>query len=158
MTDTPGGKTVADKAAVDKPAVDKPVSKAAIGNPTDADAGNTAVTSVPAEAPHDRVQMLSLHADGTPNQLNPEIIGDKDAALKGARTQFAEQAVSAADVATGEPSNVTLIGQADGTSKAVPATRDAVGGGAVELASVREEAQAAGVAAADAAIDRLHRG
>lgn len=46
---------------------------------------------------HDRVVMLSLRADGTPDQINPEIIGDKALAVEAAKRQFAEQAVSAAD-------------------------------------------------------------
>lgn len=48
---------------------------------------------------HDRVVMLSLKADGTPDQVDPEIIGDKEVALKATKRQFAEQAVSAADEA-----------------------------------------------------------
>lgn len=59
-------------------------------------AGNTAV---PHEGDHDRVAMLSLHADGTPDQHNPEIVGDKDFALAATKRQYAEQAVSAVDVA-----------------------------------------------------------
>jgi hypothetical protein len=54
---------------------------------------------VPNHGDHDRVQMLSLKADGTPDQHNPEIIGDKDVAVTAAKEQFAQQAVSAADVA-----------------------------------------------------------
>lgn len=57
--------------------------------------GNTAV---PSGGDHDRVQMLSLSKDGTPDQHNPEIIGDKDVAIAAAKQQFAEQAVSAVDV------------------------------------------------------------
>ncbi len=53
---------------------------------------------VEAHGAHDRVQMLSLKADGTPDQLNPEIIGDKEFALAATKRQFAEQAVSAVDV------------------------------------------------------------
>jgi hypothetical protein len=56
--------------------------------------GNTAV---PHEGDHDRVQMLSLRADGTPDQHNPEIIGDKETAIAAAKEQFKQQAVSAAD-------------------------------------------------------------
>jgi hypothetical protein len=58
-------------------------------------------TNTPAKsnAPHDRVVMLSLHPDGTPAQLNPEIIGDEDATLHAAKVQFREQAVSAVDEA-----------------------------------------------------------
>lgn len=56
-------------------------------------------TAVPHQGDHDRVQMLSLKADGTPDQHNPEIIGDKDAAIAATKEQFKQQAVSAADVA-----------------------------------------------------------
>jgi hypothetical protein len=52
-----------------------------------------------AEGAHDRVAMLSLKADGTPDQYAPEIIGDKDFAVASAKRQFAEQAVSAVDQA-----------------------------------------------------------
>lgn len=55
-------------------------------------------TAVPGSGDHDRVQMLSLRADGTPDQNNPEIIGDKEVALEAAKEQFRQQAVSAADV------------------------------------------------------------
>ncbi len=54
---------------------------------------------VPHQGDHDRVQMLSLKADGTPDQHNPEIIGDKETAIAAAKEQFKQQAVSAADVA-----------------------------------------------------------
>lgn len=54
---------------------------------------------VPTHGDHDRVQMLSLKADGTADQHNPEIIGDKEFAVAAAKRQFAEQAVSAVDVA-----------------------------------------------------------
>lgn len=46
---------------------------------------------------HDRVVMLSLRADGTPDQYDPEIIGDKDTAIEAAKRQFAEVAVAAVD-------------------------------------------------------------
>ncbi|MFG3702386.1 hypothetical protein ACLMMQ_29970 [Bacillus mobilis] len=59
-------------------------------------AGNTAV---PKHGDHDRVAMLSLRADGSPDQLAPEMIGDKEFAREATRRQFQEQAVSAADVA-----------------------------------------------------------
>ncbi len=65
-------------------------------NKTTGGAGNTAV---PSHGDHDRVAMLSLKADGTPDQHNPEIIGDKDFALEAAKRQFTEQAVSAVDQA-----------------------------------------------------------
>ena len=52
---------------------------------------------LPEEGDHDRVVMLSLRVDGSPDQHNPEVIGDKDAAVAAAREQFAQQAVSAAE-------------------------------------------------------------
>ena len=55
--------------------------------------GNT----VPNGGDHDRVVMLSLKADGTPDQHNPELIGDKDAALAATKEQFAQQAVAGVD-------------------------------------------------------------
>lgn len=154
MTDTNGGKPAGNtnrEVAAPTAAADK--TSAVIGSGL----GNTAVVTEVDEAPHDRVQMLSLHADGTPDQLSPEIIGPKDAALKGARTQFAEQAVSAVDTAA-EPSRVTLVGQEDGSSKAIPATRDASDAGATELVEVHKAAAAAAEAAAEATVEQLHRG
>lgn len=56
-------------------------------------------TAVPHEGDHDRVAMLSLRVDGSADQHNPEIIGDKEFAVEAAKRQFAEQAVSAADAA-----------------------------------------------------------
>ena len=57
----------------------------------------SAVNKVDEKGAHDRVAMLSLRADGTPDQTAPEIIGDKDAAIAAAKVQFAQQAVSAVD-------------------------------------------------------------
>ncbi len=59
----------------------------------------TGNTAVPNQGDHDRVAMLSLRADGVPDQHNPELIGGKEFALEATRRQFQEQAVSAADVA-----------------------------------------------------------
>ena len=61
-------------------------------------AGEAGNTAVPNAGDHDRVQMLSLKADGSPDQHNPEMIGDKEFALAASKRQFAEQAVSAVDV------------------------------------------------------------
>jgi hypothetical protein len=117
---------------------------------------------VPQHGDHDRVQMLSLHADGTPDQHNPEIIGDKDAALAAAKRQFAEQAVSAADVeARGVTSGpVTIIGQpGDKPDKVVPATTDATGQDPTvkALTEVHEAAAKAAEAAAEKAVEALSR-
>jgi len=59
---------------------------------------DTPANVVPGHGDHDRVQMLSLHADGTPAQIAPELIGDKDTTLAATKEQFKQQAVSAADV------------------------------------------------------------
>jgi hypothetical protein len=60
-------------------------------------AENQGNTAVPAHGDHDRVAMLSVKADGTLDQNNPEIIGDKEFALKATQEQFRQQAVSAVD-------------------------------------------------------------
>ncbi len=85
----------------------------------DATPTETAVNPVPHSGDHDRVVMLSLKADGTPDQHNPEIIGDPEFAAAAARRQFAEQAVSAVDVAERgvSTSDVTLVGQKGGGVK-----------------------------------------
>lgn len=115
-----------------------------------------AANPVPHQGDHDRVQMLSLKADGTPDQHNPEIIGDKETAEKAAREQFAQQAVSAVDVAT-TPDQVTLVGQKDGSVTAIPATTGQ--DPAIETAQKAHEAAAkASEAAATAAVDALHKG
>src|SRR4051794_3945333 len=56
-----------------------------------------AVNKVDAVGARDRVAMLSLRADGTPDQTAPEFIGDRDAAVAATKVQFSEQAVSAVD-------------------------------------------------------------
>lgn len=58
------------------------------------DKGNTAV---PQHGDRDRVAMLSLKADGTPDQHNPEIVGEREFALEATKEQFKQQAVSAVD-------------------------------------------------------------
>lgn len=55
-------------------------------------------TAVKGTHDHDRVAMLSLKADGSPDQLDPEFVGDEKTALAATEEQFAQQAVSAADV------------------------------------------------------------
>lgn len=113
----------------------------------------------PTVGDHDRVQMLSLRADGTADQLAPEIIGDKDVAVAAATKQFSEQAVSAADVAVRSEvaGPVTLIGQEDGSVEAIPATTDATAA-VDELKVAHEDAASAAAAAAEAAVEKLHRG
>lgn len=75
-----------------------------------AEASNTPskANEVPNQGDHDRVQMLSLKADGTPDQHNPEIIGDEETAVAAAQEQFKQQAVSAADVANAGGGGTTV--------------------------------------------------
>lgn len=106
---------------------------------------------------HDRVQMLSVRADGSLDQHDPEIIGDKEVALAAARRQFGEQAVSAVDVAERgvTAGGGTIVGKpGDEPDEVVPATTDATGATS-ELRKKHEAAQKAGEAAAEAAVKSL---
>lgn len=103
--------------------------------------GNTAV---PAHGDVDRVQMMSLRADGTPDQTPGfEIIGDRETALTQSREQFAQQAVSAVDQrergVSGDGGAVVEDAPQDPTIEALKDQHDA--------------AQDAAVKAADAAVD-----
>lgn len=111
---------------------------------------------VPHEGDHDRVQMLSLRADGTPDQHNPEIIGDKEIALRAAKEQFAQQAVSAVDAAR-VSGPVTLVGQKDGSVKEVPATTGE-DPSIVEAKSEHDKAAKAAESAAEKTVNALHKG
>ncbi len=62
-----------------------------------ADKNEPAAPAPAASMPHDRVTALSLRNDGTPDQNNPELVGDKDAVMAATKQQFAEFAVSAVD-------------------------------------------------------------
>ena len=99
---------------------------------------------LPEGGDHDRVSMLSLRADGTPDQHNPEIIGDKDVAVAAAKEQFAQQAVSAADVAA-----------VDGGSTVEDAPQDpSIAEAEAEHKKVAEAAEKR----AEATVEQLHKG
>jgi len=66
--------------------------------------------------------MLSLKADGTPDQLAPEIIGDKEFAQAATREQFKQQAVSAADSARVTSVPMMTVDDGNGGTKEVPAS------------------------------------
>ena len=102
--------------------------------------GNTAV---PAHGDHDRVVMLSLKADGTPDQHRPEIIGDKEFALEATKRQFAEQAVSAVDTAERGVTAATG-GETVGQDPAIAALKEK-----------HESAEKAAVAAAESTVKAL---
>lgn len=61
-----------------------------------ADTKSTTATPAPV-GDHDRVQMLSVAKDGSLDQHNPELIGDKEAALAATKEQFRTLAVAAVD-------------------------------------------------------------
>jgi hypothetical protein len=70
--------------------------------------------------------MLSLNADGTANQHNPEVIGDKAAALAAAKEQFVQQAVSAVDVEErGAGTGPVELGEQDPSIAALKEKHDA---------------------------------
>ncbi len=93
---------------------------------------------------HDRVVGLSIRKDGTLDQHNPEIIGDKEAALAATREQFAQIAVSAVDAE--KRAELGLAGAEDGdtSDKAIDALR-----------AEHEKAADAGRAKAEALVNAL---
>jgi len=93
----------------------------------------------------DRVAMLSLRSDGTPDQTKPEIIGDKDAALANAKAQFVTQAVSAVDQAE------RGVSATDGVDQSVQDPFIA------DLKDKHEAAAKAAEAAAEKAVGSLHK-
>ena len=100
-------------------------------------------------------RLLTLwRADGTPDQHNPEIIGDKDVAKQAAREQFTQQAVSAADVAeSSEP--VMLVGQEDGSVKEVKVSGAPQDPSIADRQSEHEKVAKSAQSAADKAVDSL---
>jgi hypothetical protein len=135
---------MADDAKQDTKAGTKPAdTKGAEGN-----------TAVPHQGDHDRVQMLSLRADGTPDQHNPEIIGDPEHAKALAREQFAQQAVSAADV-RGHSVPMMTVTNDDGTTEERPASEAPQDPAIQDAVDEHEKVAEAARKAADAAVDAL---
>jgi hypothetical protein len=93
---------------------------------------------------HDKVTMLSLRADGTPDQVNPEFIGDKDAAIAATTEQFKQQAVSAVDVEIRAKNADAEVSDKEDPSIA-------------ELQKAHEGAAKAAESDAKAAVDKLHK-
>lgn len=116
--------------------------------------GNTAV---PKQGDHDRVQMLSLKADGTPDQNNPEIIGDPEAAKAAAREQFKQQAVSAYDQLHAQSVPMMTISNSDGSTEEKPASEAAQDPAIAEAQKEHEKVAEAAEKAADAMVDSLHQ-
>ena len=107
-----------------------------------------AVNKVDEKGAHDRVAMLSLRADGTPDQTAPEIIGDKDAAVAAAKVQFAQQAVSAVDEA--KRPELDLAG--------VPAGEEAEDPSIAELKKAHDAAAKSAESKAESVVSSLHNG
>jgi hypothetical protein len=102
---------------------------------------------VASTVPHDRVVGLSLRNDGTPDQNNPELIGDKDAALEATKRQFAEFAVSAVDAE--KRAEVGLSSTDEGST--ADAKIDA-------LKAEHDKAAAAAEKQAESVVNALHNG
>lgn len=116
--------------------------------------------SLPYQGDHDRIAMLSLNADGTADQHNPEVIIDKDGAVEASQTQFAQQAVSAVDVAkrgvtSGLGVDRVLVGQEDGTTKEVAAADVPQDGSVDELTKAHDAAAKSAQSAAESAVSSL---
>lgn len=109
---------------------------------------------------HDRIAMLSLKADGTADQHNPEVIIDKEEAVAATERQFAQQAVSVVDVeergVTAGAGAVTLVGQEDGSVKEEELRTGDPNGD--ELLKKHQAAEKAGQSAARGVIDKLAKG
>lgn len=111
--------------------------------------GNTAV---PAHGDVDRVQMLSLRADGTPDQSPGVVmIGDEETARAQTREQFAQQAVSATDQQL--RAEQAAAGRT-GTDTPAQDVQDPV---ISELIEAHAEANDAAVKAADSVMDDLFK-
>ena len=93
---------------------------------------------------HDRVTMLSLRADGSPDQTAPEIVGDKAVAEAATKRQFAERAVSAADDAARRANQEADKAPQDPTISA--------------LQEEHEKVAAAAESTAAAVVEQLHQG
>lgn len=111
-------------------------------------AESKAANPVPNGGDHDRVVMLSLKADGTPDQTpDVEIIGDKDRAVEAAKVQFAQQAVAAADSVKRAELGLAAEDEGDTSDAKIDALR-------------KEHEKVAGAAEkrAEAVVSELHKG
>jgi pectin methylesterase-like acyl-CoA thioesterase len=118
-------------------------------------AGN--VGNVNATGAHDRVAMLRLNADGTVDQTAPELVGEPEFVAEAAKRQFAEQAVSATDVArqAPNPSQVTVVGEPGDKPDRVEPLRSDAGPQFDETRKALEAAQKAGETAAEQTVKAL---
>lgn len=120
-------------------------------------AGNTAVPAAE-HGDHDRVAMLSLKADGSPDQHNPEIIGDKEFAQSATREQFKQQAVSAADSIRATSVPMMTVDDGKGGTKEIPASEAPQDPTIAERQAEHEAVAADAEKAADATVGALFTG
>ncbi|MGW9437938.1 hypothetical protein [Streptomyces sp. NPDC055607] len=97
---------------------------------------------------HDRIVMASRRPDGTPDQIAPEYIGDKDVALVAAKEQLAVQAASAVDVAA---RGVSAFPEGDGATAPPDPEIQA-------LKDAQDKAVKAAEARAEREVTELHQG
>ena len=115
---------------------------------------------LPHKGDHDRVAMLSVKADGTFDQHNPEILGDVEFATAATKRQFAQQAASVVGteergVVAGADS-VTIVGKPEGEpDEFVPLLADA-DPSVEDVRKKQEAASKAAEAAAEKAVKALH--
>lgn len=95
---------------------------------------------------HDRVVGLSIRKDGTLDQHNPEIIGDKDVALAATKEQFRQIAVSAVDAEKRAELGLAGTAEADTSDAKIDA-----------LKAEHDKAAKAGEAKAESIINALSR-
>lgn len=74
-------------------------------------------------ADHDRVVALSIAKDGSFDQNNPEIIGDKEAALEATKEQFRQNAVSRVDAEKRAELGLAPTEDGDTSDKAIDALK-----------------------------------
>jgi hypothetical protein len=110
-------------------------------------------------APHDRVAVLSVRADGTHDQLNPELL-DPEGVKDYTKRQFSEQAVGEADRANAPIAGpTTIIGTPEGEpDKIVPATEVKQDPSIESAQAEHERVQKAAEKAAEAVVTSLSKG
>lgn len=135
-------------------------TKAAESRPTSAPGNDASSVQVPGVRDHDRVNSLSIRADGTVDQNNPELIGDVDAIREHTREQFRQMAVSAADVRERGVSTApaTLRGTEDGGVEEVDPAELPQDPTVDRLDKAHAEAAKSAEGAADSAVDKLTQG
>ena len=96
---------------------------------------------------HDRVVALSVRVDGSLDQHDPEIIGDKEAALDATKEQFRQIAVSAVDADKRAELGLARTADTDTSDAKIDALR-----------KEHDKAAAAAEKKAESVVNSLHKG